>query len=51
VEGQTKIENEIEKAERCETLKQMLLRLLDDPQVKQKIATLVNHQLPQTRAG
>jgi hypothetical protein len=51
VEGQTKTENEIEKAERYEALKQMLLRLLDDPQVVQKIVTLVSRQLRQIRAG
>jgi hypothetical protein len=51
VEGQTKTENEIEKAERHEALKQMLLRLLDDPQVEQKIVTLVSRQLRQIRAG
>ena len=51
MEGQTKTENEIEKAERCEALKQMLLRLLDDPQVEQKIVTLVSRQLRQIRVG
>jgi hypothetical protein len=29
----------------------MLLRLLDDPQVEQKIVTLVSRQLRQIRAG
>ena len=33
-------EDEIKKAEQYEALKQMLLRLLDDPQVQQKIVTL-----------
>jgi hypothetical protein len=51
VKGQTKTENEIEKAERYEALKQMLLRLLDDRQVEQKIVALVNQQLRQIRAG
>jgi hypothetical protein len=51
VEGQTKTENEIEKVERYEALKQMLLRLLDDPQVEQKIVHLVSRQLRQIRAG
>jgi hypothetical protein len=51
VEGQTKTENEIEKAEQYEALKQMLLRLLDDPQVGRKIVTLVSHQLRQIWAG
>jgi hypothetical protein len=49
VAGQTKTEIEIEKAERYEALKQMLLRLLDDPQVEQKIVTLVSCQPRQIR--
>jgi hypothetical protein len=36
---------EIEKAEQREALKQALLRLLDDPQVQQKIVTLLRRQL------
>jgi hypothetical protein len=36
VENQTRIEDEIKKAEQYESLKQILLRLLDDPQVQQK---------------
>ena len=38
---QTAIENEIEKAEQYEALKQTLLRLLDDPQVQQKIVSFL----------
>jgi hypothetical protein len=38
-------EDEIKKAERYEALKQMLLRLLDDPQVQQKIGTLLRRRL------
>jgi hypothetical protein len=34
-------ENEIKKAEQYEALKQTLLRLLDDPQVQQKIVSLL----------
>jgi hypothetical protein len=38
-------EDEIKKAERYEALKQMLLRLLADPQVQQKIGTLLRRRL------
>jgi hypothetical protein len=41
VEDQTRTEDEIKKAEQHEALKQMLLHLLDDPQVQQKIVTLL----------
>jgi hypothetical protein len=41
VEDLTKTEDEIKKAEQYEALKQVLLRLLDDPQVQQKIVTLL----------
>jgi hypothetical protein len=41
VEDQTRTEDDIKKAEQYESLKQMLLRLLDDPQVQQKIVTLL----------
>jgi hypothetical protein len=41
VEDQTRTEGEIKKAERYEALKQMLLRLLDDAQIQQKIVTLL----------
>ena len=34
-------ENEIKKAEQYEALKQTLLRLLDDPQVQQKIVSFL----------
>jgi hypothetical protein len=39
VSDQTTIENEIKKAEQYEALGQALLRLLDDPQVQQKIVS------------
>jgi hypothetical protein len=45
VEDQTRTEDEIKKAEQYEALKQMLLRLLDDPQVHQKIITLLRRWL------
>ena len=38
---QTAIENEIEKAEQYEALKQTLLRLLGDPQIQQKIVSFL----------
>jgi hypothetical protein len=41
VEHRIKTEDEIKKAEQHEVLKQSLLRLLDDPQVQQKIVTLL----------
>ena len=37
-------EDEIKRAEQYEALKQMLLRLLDDPQVQQKIASSARHR-------
>ena len=51
VEGHTKTEDEIKKAEQYEALKQVFLRLLDDPQVQQKLVTLVSRQLRQIRGG
>ena len=45
MENPTKTEDEIKKAEQHEALKQMLLRLLEDPQVQQKIVTLLRHRL------
>ena len=47
MEGETKTEDEIKKAEQYEALKRMFLRLLDDPQVEQKIVTLVSRRLRQ----
>jgi hypothetical protein len=41
VKGRIDTEDEIKKAEQYEALKQMLLRLLEDPQVQQKIVTLL----------
>ena len=46
---QTKTEDEIKKAEQHETLKQTFLRLLDDPQVQQKIVALLSRRLGQIR--
>lgn len=42
MEDQTRTEDEIKKAEQYEALKRMLLRLLDDPQVEEKIVTLAS---------
>jgi hypothetical protein len=36
-----KLDDQIETAEQRETFKQMLLRLLDDPQIQQKIGTFL----------
>jgi hypothetical protein len=41
MDNRTKFEDEIETAEQHETLKQMLLRLLDDPQIQQKIGAFL----------
>jgi hypothetical protein len=41
VEYRSKTEDEIKKAEQHEALKQALLRLLDDPQIQQKIVSLL----------
>ena len=45
MDDRTKTEDEIKKAEQHEALKQTFLRLLDDPQVQQKIAALVSRRL------
>jgi hypothetical protein len=45
----TETEDEIKKAEQHEALKQMFLRLLDDPQVQQKIVALLSRRLGQIR--
>ena len=45
----TKTEDEIKKAEQHEALKQAFLRLLDDPQVQQKIVALVSRRVGQIR--
>jgi hypothetical protein len=50
VEDRTKTEDEIKKAEQHEALKQTFLRLLDDPQVQQKIVTLLNRRFGQIRS-
>ena len=39
MDTRTQLDNEIETAEQRETFKQMLLRLLDDPQIQEKIGT------------
>jgi hypothetical protein len=49
VEDRTKSENEIKKAEQHEALKQTLLRLLDDPQIQQKIVALLSRRIRQIR--
>ena len=49
VEDRTKTEDEIKKAEQHEVLKQMLLRLLDDPQVQRKIVIFLSRRLGQIR--
>jgi hypothetical protein len=41
VEDQIRAEDEIKRAEQYEALKKSLLRLLDDPQVQQKIVILL----------
>ena len=43
VEGRS--EDEIKRAEEYETLKRMLMRLLDDPQIQRKIVDLVRRYL------
>jgi hypothetical protein len=45
VENPTKAKDEIKKAEQHEARKQTLLRLLDDPQVQQKIVTLLRRRV------
>jgi len=45
VEDQIVAEDEIKRAEQYEALKQSLLRLLDDPQVRQKIVILLRRWL------
>ena len=42
MEDRTRPEEEIRKAEQYEAFKQTFLRLLDDPQVQQKIVTLLS---------
>jgi hypothetical protein len=49
VEDRTKTENEIKKAEQHEAFKQTLLRLLDDPQIQQKIVALLSRRIGQIR--
>ena len=44
MEAQTRTEEEIKKAEQYEALKQVILRLLDDPQVEQKILSLLRNR-------
>jgi hypothetical protein len=45
VDDRSKAEDDIKKAEQHEALKQALLRLLDDPQIQQKIVCLLRSQL------
>jgi hypothetical protein len=49
VANRTKAEDEIKKAEQYEALKQTFLRLLDDPQVQQKIVTVLSRRIGQMR--
>jgi hypothetical protein len=44
-------EDEIKKAEQHAALKQTFLRLLDDPQVQQKIVNLLSRRLGQSEAN
>jgi len=41
MDNRTKLDDEIERKEQHEALKQMLLRLLDDPQIQQKIGAFL----------
>ena len=41
MDTRTQLRNEIETAEQRETFKQVLLRLLDDPQIQEKIGTFL----------
>jgi hypothetical protein len=41
MDNRTEFDDEIKTAEQHETLKQMLLRLLDDPQIQQKIGAFL----------
>jgi hypothetical protein len=45
VKDRSKAEDKIKEAEQHEALKQALLRLLDDPQVQQKIVSLLHSRL------
>lgn len=45
MDDQSKAEDDIKKAEQHEALKQAVLRLLDDPQIQQKIVSLLRGRL------
>jgi len=45
VEDRSKAEDKIKEAEQYEALKQALLRLLYDPQIQQKIVSLLRNRL------
>jgi hypothetical protein len=45
MEHRTKTEDDIKRAEQHEALKQTLLRLLEDPQVQQKLVTPLHRRL------
>ena len=45
MEKRSRIEEELEKAEQHEALKQALLRLLDDPQIQQKIISVLRARI------
>ena len=44
-----KTEDEIKKAEQYEALKRMLMRLLDDPQIQQKMIAVIRRHLGQEK--
>jgi hypothetical protein len=50
MEDRTKTDDQIKKAEQHEALKQGFLRLLDDPQVQQKILALLSRRLGRIRS-
>ena len=46
-----KLDDEIETGKQYESFKQMLLRLLDDPQIQQKIGTFLRRSGPTRSTG
>jgi hypothetical protein len=51
MDTRTKLDDEIETAEQRESFKQMLLRLLDDPQIQQKIGAFLRRSGPARSTG
>jgi hypothetical protein len=43
MDNRTKLDGEITMPEQHQTFKEMLLRLLDDPEIQQKIAAFLRH--------